>query len=89
VVVSLIQDGEADVTQTLNDDYYFNGSLKIANASTNKIAYTITPTVPQSIKEAIKMLVAYRYNNRGDQELQQGIPVDILSKVSKFRQIWL
>jgi hypothetical protein len=89
VVVSLIQDGEADEVQTLNDDYYFNGSLKIANASTNKIAYTITPTVPQTIKEAIKMLVSYRYNNRGDQELQQGIPVDILSKVSKFRQIWL
>jgi hypothetical protein len=30
LVVKVIQDGEADVTQTLNDDYYFNGSLKIA-----------------------------------------------------------
>lgn len=89
LVVSLIKDGEVNVTQTLNDDYYFNGSLKIANASTNKIAYTITPVVPQSIKEAIKMLVAYRYNNRGDQEKQQGIPEDIMSKISKWLQIWL
>jgi hypothetical protein len=89
LVVNLIEDGQTDVTQTLDSDYYFNGSLKIANASTNRIEYTITPVVPQSIKEAIKMLVSYRYNNRGDQAEQQGIPVDILSKISRWRQIWL
>jgi uncharacterized phiE125 gp8 family phage protein len=89
VVVSLIEDGEDDVTQTINDDYYLNGSLKINSASKNKIAYSITPVVPTAIKEAIKMLVAYRYNNRGDQEKQAGIPEDVKAKINKYKQIWL
>ena len=89
VEINLIEDGEADELQVINEDYYLNGSLKIGSASKNKIEYTITPTVPTAIKEAIKMLVAYRYNNRGDQEKQHGLPEDILHKVSKYRQIWL
>lgn len=87
VVVNNIQDGEADELQVIDEDYYFNGSLKIGSAGRNKIAYTITPVVPTSIKEAIKMLVAYRYNNRGDQDKQQGIPEDVLSKVWKYKKI--
>lgn len=89
VVVSLLEDGEDDEILTGDEDYYLNGTLKIVSPSRSKIAYSITPVVPTSIKEAIKMLVAYRYNNRGDQEKQQGIPVDILTKVAKWRQIWL
>jgi hypothetical protein len=75
--------------QTINDDYYLNGSLKVVSASKSKIAYSITPVVPVAIKEAIKMLVAYRYNNRGDQEKQAGIPEDVKAKISKYQQIWL
>ena len=89
VEINLIEDGEADELQTIDDDYYLNGSLKINSASKNKISYTITPVVPTAIKEAIKMLVAYRYNNRGDQEKQMGIPEDVKAKVAKWRQIWL
>lgn len=89
VVVNLLTDGEADALQVINDDYYLNGSLKLVSAGRNKVEYSITPVVPNSLKEAIKMLVAYRYNNRGDQEKQQGIPEDVMSKISKYRQIWL
>jgi hypothetical protein len=89
VSVSLIEDGEADLTQIEDSDYYLNGTLKINGAQRSKVSYTITPVVPKAIKEAIKMLVAYRYNNRGDQEKQMGLPEDIERKVSKYRAIWL
>jgi hypothetical protein len=89
LTVNLIEDGETNQLQVLNEDYYFNGSLKIAADSRNLIAYTVTPVVPTAIKEAIKMLVAYRYNNRGDHEKQAGIPEDIERKIAKWRQIWL
>jgi hypothetical protein len=89
VEINLIEDGEDDELQTIDEDYYLNGSLEVVSASKNKISYTITPTVPTAIKEAIKMLVAYRYNNRGDQEKQMGIPEDIQAKISKWKQIWL
>jgi hypothetical protein len=87
--VSLVEDGEADEVLTGDEDYYFNGVLKIAAAQTSKVEYEITPVVPQAIKEAIMMLVAYRYNNRGDQPEQHGLPADIERKISKYRQIWL
>lgn len=88
VIVYGLVDGETDETLTINDDYYLNGSLKLT-AGSFKLIYDIVPVVPQALKEAIMMLVAYRYNNRGDQEKQQGIPVDIEAKISKYRQIWL
>jgi hypothetical protein len=89
LTVNLIQDGQTDELQVIDDDYYFNGSLKIGSASRNKVQYTVTPVVPQTIKEAIMMLVAYRYNNRGDQKEQQGMPEDIEKKLSSFAQVWL
>jgi hypothetical protein len=89
VAVSLLEDGETDLTQIEDSDYYLNGTLKINGVQRSKVEYTITPVVPTAIKEAIKMLVAYRYNNRGDQEKQMGLPEDIERKVSKYRQVWL
>jgi hypothetical protein len=89
LTVELVEDGETNEVQVLDEDYYFNGTLKIGSAARHLVSYTITPVVPTAIKEAIKMLVAYRYNNRGDQEKQHGIPEDIERKVSKYRQIWL
>jgi hypothetical protein len=89
VVISLLEDGEDDEILTGDEDYYLNGTLKIVSPSRSKVAYTITPVVPTAIKEAIKMLVAYRYGNRGDQEKQMGLPEDIERKISKWRQIWL
>jgi uncharacterized phiE125 gp8 family phage protein len=89
VIVKLLEDGETDLTQIEDSDYYLNGTLKINGAQRSKVEYTITPVVPTSIKEAIKMLVAYRYNNRGDQEKQMGIPEDVKAKISRYQQIWL
>lgn len=89
VVVSLIENGEADEVLTEDDDYYYNGSLIIGESSKTKVEYDLEPVVPEAIKEAIKMLAAYRYNNRGDQEKQQGIPEDVEAKISKYRQVWL
>jgi hypothetical protein len=89
VVVKLLEDGEDDVTQDIDTDYYLNGSLKIGSAQKSLVTYSITPVVPTAIKEAIKMLIAYRYNNRGDQEKQMGIPEDVLAKISRFKKIWL
>jgi uncharacterized phiE125 gp8 family phage protein len=89
VTVKLLEDGETDLTQIEDSDYYLNGTLKINGVQRSKVEYTITPVVPTAIKEAIKMLVAYRYNNRGDQEKQMGLPEDIERKVSKYRAIWL
>jgi uncharacterized phiE125 gp8 family phage protein len=89
LTVNLVQDGEANELQVIDEDYYFNGSLKISSASRNLVQYTVTPVVPQTIKEAIMMLVAYRYNNRGDQSEQKGVPEDIYSKISTFAQVWL
>jgi uncharacterized phiE125 gp8 family phage protein len=89
VEINLIEDGEADELQLIDEDYYLNGSLKVVSAQRSKVAYSITPVVPTAIKEAIKMLIAYRYNNRGDQEKQMGIPEDVLAKVNRYKQIWL
>lgn len=89
LTVSTVEDGVDDVEQTLNEGYYMNGSLKIVSAGTNRIEYTVSPVVPVAIQEAIKMLVAYRYNNRGDQEMQQGLPEDIQAKVNRYKQVCL
>jgi hypothetical protein len=88
LIVSGLEDGETDEVLTVDDDYYFNGSLKLGEGSF-KLEYDIVPVVPNSIKEAIKMLVAYRYNNRGDQERQNGFPADVEAKISRYRMIWL
>jgi hypothetical protein len=88
LVISALTDGEADEELTVDEDYYFNGSLKLPSGA-NKVEYTVTPVVPQAIKQAIMMLVAYRYNNRGDQGKQHGLPEDIERKIARFRKISL
>jgi hypothetical protein len=89
LVVSTATDGEAAQEMVLDTDYYINGALKVVSSGTSKVGYTVVPVVPTGIKEAIKMLVAYRYNNRGDQEKQQGIPEDIQAKINRYRKVWL
>lgn len=91
VVVKSLTNGEPDDLQTLNEDYYLNGALTLSNSGRFTIAYDLVPIVPEAVKEAIKMLVAYRYDNRGDQSAgdQQGWPEDLKAKLSQYRQIWL
>lgn len=84
-----VVNGEEDTELTPDEGYYLNTALTFTRCGNYKITYTVTPVVPDTVKEAIKMLVAYRYNNRGDQDRQQGLPTDIVSKLRTFKQIWL
>jgi uncharacterized phiE125 gp8 family phage protein len=90
----LIYEVDSDGVETaLDEDYYAVDGNSIAFTYTGKMSLTYVvgdpATVPQALKEAIKMLVAYRYNNRGDQEKQQGLPEDIKWKVKRYQQVWL
>lgn len=70
------------------DDYYFKGNSVMIGAGEYKISYDVGNTVDQALKEAILMLAAYRYNNRGDQEKQQGLPDDVQRKIAKYVEPW-
>jgi hypothetical protein len=92
LLINYLVKGEADELQVIDEDYYFDHSLSFASTGRFKVEYDIVAaSIPETLKEAIKMLVAYRYQNRGDQDkgLQQGIPEDVISKVYKYAQIWL
>lgn len=81
---------EDEEALTEDDDYKIRGNMLFdLSKGFYTVSFSVVPTVPAAIKEAIKMLVAYRYNNRGDQEKQSGIPEDILYKISKYRDEWL
>lgn len=72
------------------DDYKLRGNkLKLLTDGSFRLTYTTANTVPAALKQAIKMLAIYRYNNRGDGDKQQGMPEDIERKIYKYRQIWL
>lgn len=88
LIVSKLYDGLEDEVLTIDEEYFFNSCLKLLGSGQFKIEYGITPIVPNSVKEAIKMLVAYRYNNRSDQD-KQGFPEDVEAKISKYRQIYI
>lgn len=80
----IIKDSEgATITATV-----YGGSVKIAYAGEHTITYQVGANAPKGLKEAVKMLIAYRYNNRGDQEKQHGLPEDIERKISNYRQVW-
>jgi hypothetical protein len=84
-----INKGEDPTAMAVDVDYYLNGTLSFTSGGRYQLGYDVATTVPETLKEAIKMLVAYRFNNRGDQEKQQGIPEDVVSKIHPYRQQWL
>lgn len=72
------------------DYYYLKGDVLNLNKSGNySLAYSVGITAPRALKEAIMMLVTYRYNNRGDQEKQLGFPEDVLAKVRKYVKVYV
>jgi uncharacterized phiE125 gp8 family phage protein len=91
IVVKGVESDETLSAKTVGSDYYLraNRFVVLNTAGNYQVTYTAGTVVPQALKEAIKMLVAYRYNNRGDQDKQQGLPEDIKQKVEKYVQIWL
>jgi uncharacterized phiE125 gp8 family phage protein len=91
IVVKGVESDETLTDKTAGSDYYVRASSYILPSAPGnyQVSYTAGVTVPHTLKEAIKMLVAHRYNNRGDQDKQQGLPDDIRQKVEKYVQIWL
>lgn len=86
---NLIQRNQDPEAMAVDIDYYLNGTLSFTNGGRYQLGYSIPATTNETLKEAIKMLVAYRFTNRGDQEKQQGIPEDVVSKIQSYKQQWL
>jgi uncharacterized phiE125 gp8 family phage protein len=91
VTVSEVDIDYEEITLVENEQYRSRSNgLSFSYPGTYKLAYTVgSGNVPRALKEAILMIVAYRYNNRGDQEKQHGMPEDIERKLSNYRQVWL
>jgi hypothetical protein len=90
LVVNKIVDGEADEEMTIDEDYYFDSSLRITGYGTYRINYDVVyDEIPQDLKQAILMMIDYRYINKGGQEKQQGIPADVESILKNYRVTWL
>lgn len=89
ITINKIVKGVTDTLMVVDEDYFLNGSLSFVEDGKYKLEYSITGAVPETIKEAIKMLIAYRFANRGDNEKQMGIPDDIVSKIQPYQRIWL
>ena len=68
-----ISDLDNDSVLLTDDEYTLTGNLlQVGYKGFYKAQYSVTPVVDADIIEALKMLVAYRYNNRGDNEKQSG-----------------
>lgn len=90
VVIKAIDEEGTEATQTVGEDFYNIGSeVNLYESGDYKITYTVGTTVTQGLKEAILMLVAYRYNNRADQEKQHGMPDDIQRKLSNYKAVYI
>jgi hypothetical protein len=88
-VVSLLvlKDWE-DATLVNEDDYEVKGNTIYYLNGWYGITYTVTPTVPQALKEAVLMEVAERYNNRGETN-SEGLSKAAEDKAAPFVDIWL
>lgn len=87
---TVITDLNNDDAVVDTDDYTVRGNkIRLEVYGRMNVVYDVVPDVPTALKEAIMMLVAYRYNNRGDQDKQHGMPEDILRKISKYEEVWL
>lgn len=71
-----------------DDDYTIRGNtVKINRAGNFEISYSVSNTIPEALKEAIKCEVANRYEHRGDTEHQ--LSEAAKAKADPYVQIWL
>jgi hypothetical protein len=77
-----------DATLTIDEDYEVKGSELYSLNGWYAVTYTVTPTVPQALKEAILMEVAERYNNRGEAN-SEGLSKAAEDKAQSFVDVWL
>lgn len=88
----VINDIDSDGVETEMDADYFRRSLDtvyLNYVGPFGMTYSVGTVTPMALKEAIKMLVTYRYNNRGEQEKQMGIPDDVRAKFRQYIQVYL
>lgn len=81
---------EEDLTTTLasGTDYFIRGNQVRLSPGRYHVSYTTVPgTIPEALKEAIKMEVAERYSNRG--EASTGLSDGAKQKCDPFKIIWL
>lgn len=77
------EDGESDVT----DAYFRVNTIRMTPGRYN-VTYTANAVSNEDVKEAIKMEVAERFANRGDNS-KQGISEGAKEKLAPYRQVWL
>jgi hypothetical protein len=87
ISVLILKDWDT-ATLVLNTDYEVNGNTIFSLNGWYAITYTVTPTVPQALKEAVLMEVAERYNNRGETN-SEGLSKAAEEKAAQFVDIWL
>lgn len=70
------------------DDYKrIGGTLKLKISGTYQLTYTAGSS-NAGLKQLVKMIVAYRYNNRSD-DSESKLPADIIQKANQLRLEWL
>lgn len=87
VSVLVLKDWDS-VTLAADTDYYLKGQTLHSLNGFYEITYTVTPTVPEALKEAVLMEIAERYNNRGETN-SEGLSKAAEDKAAPFVDIWL
>jgi hypothetical protein len=87
-ITELVLEDWEETELVIEDDYEVKGNTIYYLNGWYSIAYTVTPTVPQALKEAVLMEVAERYNNRGETN-SEGLSKAAEDKAQSFVEIWL
>jgi hypothetical protein len=92
--IEINQLDSADQTNTLTDgqDYYSRGNTLRIGAGRYVISYATTPAVPEALKEAIKMEVAERFQNRGEYSKESsivGLSQSAIAKAQPYQMTWI
>ncbi len=72
----------------IEDDYEVKGNTIYWLSGWYAITYTVTPTVPAALKEAILMQIVHLFTHKGDEE-KQGLSKEVEDLAQPFVEIWL
>lgn len=77
-----------DATLEADEDYFLKEDMiHLPNSGIYYLAYSVAPSVPEALKEAVLMEVAKRYDNKG--EAKEGIREAARERAIQFSQGWL
>jgi hypothetical protein len=92
VAVSSLDGNDEETVLTTGTDYYVRAnSLRIPNGR-HYVSYSVVPgTIPEDLKEAIKMEVAERYRARGENSVdgEKGLSEGAKAKAAPYQIVWL